>query len=72
MSSVNDIRKVTGVYIWTASKLGEYMECLNVTHDKYWVVWYVLRERGGAVFEALRYKPEGSGIDSRLQRNMCN
>jgi hypothetical protein len=41
------------------------MECLNITHDKYWVIKYVLGACGGAVVEALRYKLKGSGIDSR-------
>jgi hypothetical protein len=33
-------------------------------HLKY--VFFVSGARGGAVVEALRYKPEGHGIDSRL------
>jgi hypothetical protein len=41
-SGVNDVRKVIGVYVWTPSKLREYMESLNITHDYFWSVNYVL------------------------------
>ena len=30
---VNDVRNVVGVYVWTASKLCEYVESLNIKHD---------------------------------------
>jgi len=39
---VNDVRNVTGVYVWTASKLRECVESLNITHDYFWPVNYVL------------------------------
>jgi len=40
-SVVNVVRKVIGVYVWTRSKLLEYVESLNITHDYFWSVNYV-------------------------------
>jgi hypothetical protein len=39
-------------------------KCCNISENIY-LIYYLLGARGGTVVEALRYKPEGLGIDSR-------
>jgi hypothetical protein len=49
-------------------KFGKYVEPLDaaifILRNTYFTVRHI-DARGGAVVEELRYKPEGSGIDSR-------